>query len=75
MLVAVLTFAQAEEKCEDIVCPYNYTPVCAKPLSGGGKPATFGNECGVRAYECQSKTSAYWKSLEFSFNNFTLKSF
>lgn len=57
-LFAILSFAQSDEKCEDIVCPYNYSPVCARPL-GGGKAVTFGNDCGVHAYECQSKTSVY----------------
>lgn len=58
VLLATLGFVHSDEKCEDIMCPYNYTPVCARPL-GGGKAATFGNDCGVHAYECQTKTSAY----------------
>ncbi|CRK92152.1 CLUMA_CG005718, isoform A [Clunio marinus] len=56
-LAALFAFAQAEEKCDE-ACPYNYAPVCAKPLTGTGKALTFGNDCAVRVYSCETKTSS-----------------
>lgn len=53
VLAAFFAMIVADE-CDDIACPYNYDPICAKPKSGG-KAVTFGNQCAIKQYECQSK--------------------
>lgn len=55
-LFAFFALAVAQEDCNDRACPYNYDPICAKPKRGG-KAVTFGNDCGLEQYACQTKTS------------------
>lgn len=52
--VTLLACTQAQKKdCDQIPCPYNYEPVCAKPKTGG-KAVTLGNDCAVRQYSCET---------------------
>lgn len=52
--MALIALIQADDCI--IACPYSYDPVCAKAKTGNGKAQTFGNECAIRAYACQTKT-------------------
>jgi hypothetical protein len=53
VLALLAIFAGAEENCDDIICTYQYEPVCAQ--ADGTLPVTLGNECAVRQYSCTEK--------------------
>jgi hypothetical protein len=53
VLALLAIFAGAEENCDDIICTYQYEPVCAQ--ADGTLPITLGNECAVRQYSCTEK--------------------
>ena len=46
-------FASAQQNCDDIICTYQYEPVCAQ--ADGTLPVTIGNRCAVEQYSCTEK--------------------
>lgn len=56
------TLPAGEKKGKDVcggVCPFNYEPICAEPVTGSGKPLSFGNECVLDTYNCEHPTAKY----------------
>lgn len=46
-------FASAQQNCDDIVCTYQYEPVCVQ--AEGTLPVTIGNRCAVKEHSCRQK--------------------
>lgn len=56
VISAVCVFAAPQKGAEcATICPANYDPVCASDSTG--TPQTFGNQCGLNAYNCMNGKS------------------
>ena len=46
-------FASSQENCDDIICTYQYEPVCVQ--AEGTLPVTLGNRCAATVHSCREK--------------------
>lgn len=58
-VLAAIFATEAVRNCENIVCPEDDEPVCAKPIKGPGAPTTFMNSCLITVAECNNLNSEY----------------